>query len=104
MSQLRLGRGELALGGIQGGLPRVHLRGRRQIFALGVIDFLLGHNAGLSFENSVQARVFQMQRLVLRLIARQFVVRAGDLIVGVLDLRLIFLRAGLAIQEFPERP
>ena len=62
----------------------IHLRRCRQIFPLRIIHFLLRHNAGLALEDSIQARVLQVKSFVLRLIASQFVLRAGYLIAAFL--------------------
>ena len=86
---------ELALRGFQSGLAGIHLRRRRQILALRVIHFLLRHDAGLALEDAIQARVLQVQRVVLRLIALQFVLRPADLVRRIFDFRLIFLQLSL---------
>ena len=91
MNQFRFGCSQLALGRIQRRFASVHLRGRRKILALGIVHFLLGHDARLSLEDSVQSRVLKMERVVLRIVAFQFMIGAGDLVHRVLDLGLIFL-------------
>ncbi len=65
--------GHLALSSIQGRLAGVHLRRGRHVFALRIVHFLLGDDAGLALEHFIQARVLQVQRFVLGLIALQFV-------------------------------
>jgi len=98
--QTRVGAGQLALRRFESGLPGIYLRSRSKVPPLGIINFLLGHNPGLGFKDVVQARVLQVQGLVLRLVAAEFVRGAVDLALCRFDLGLILLQLGLQFRDF----
>ena len=103
VSQFRLGHGQLALGRLQSRLAGIYLRRCRQILPLCVIHFLLRDNSGLALKDSIQTRILQVKRLVLRLIPVQLVLRAADLIHRILDFRLIFLKLRLQLWNLQDR-
>ena len=60
-----------------------------------VVHFLLRHDPRLALKDSIQTRVFQVQRLVLCLIPGEFVLRTDHLIHRILDVCLVFLELRL---------
>jgi hypothetical protein len=71
---------ECALRGRQRRLGRIHLGRGRQILGLGVVQFLLRHQAGLSLVGLQQPLVIVMQSGVHGLRPRDLALRAHDLV------------------------
>jgi hypothetical protein len=102
VSKFRSGRRQLALGRFRRSFSSVDLRGGGEILALCIVQFLLRHDAGLSLEDPAQSRVLKMQRVVLRIVALQFVICAAHLVHRVLDLSLILLQLRLQFGNFQD--
>ena len=84
-------------------LGRFHLRLGRQVFALGVVHFLLRHQAGSLVGHAFQARVLQVIDVVLRLHAASFMLRVGHHLLLVLDGRGVLLQLGFQLRDFQHR-
>ncbi len=100
MFPLGLGGCEHAFGGLQVRFRRFHLCGRRESLALGIVHFLLRHQAGLRLRNAVQPVELQLKHFLLGLHAVQFVLCVWDLGSGILDRGVVLFHLQLQFGNF----
>jgi hypothetical protein len=76
---------------------------RRQVLALRVVHFLLGHQAGLGLRHGVQPVKLQMHDLVLGLRAAQVMLGVSDLVLHIGDGGFVLVQLGLQLRNLQHR-